>query len=75
MFLHSLPELINNVCEAVIVVTVIHVLLYAVVIVVEAQALLFPKAARHYLLLYKQFLEEPVADAQREVAADEVHEH
>ncbi len=74
MFLHSLPELMDNLCEAVVV-TVIHVLLYAVVIVVEAQAWLFPKGTRYHFLLYKEFLEEPVTDAQRQVAADEVHEH
>lgn len=55
-------------------VTVIHVLLYAVVIVEEAQALLFPKDTRYHFLLNKEFLEEPVTDAKREVAADEVHE-
>ncbi len=76
MFLHSLPELIDNLCAAVVVVvTVIHVLLYAVVIVAEAQALLFPKGTRHHFLLYKEFLEKPVTDAQRQVAADEVHEY
>ncbi len=57
MFLHSLPELIDNLCAAVVVVvTVIHVLLYAVVIVAEAQALLFPKGTRYHFLLYKEFL-------------------
>lgn len=64
----------DNLCEAVVV-TVIHVLLYAVVIVVEAQAWLFPKGTRYHFLLYKEFLEEPVTDSQRQVAADEVHEH
>lgn len=52
-------------------------LLLVVVIVVQAvelQAWLLPQCPGHELLLHKQFLEEAVADAEGEVAVDEVHE-
>lgn len=49
-----------------------------VVVVVEAEvqvkARLLPQSARHQLLLHEQFLEEAVAEAEGEVAVDEVHE-
>lgn len=70
---YVLPELANNLCEAVVVVTFIHII-DAGVVIVEAQLLLFPQGTWHHLLLHKQFLEEHVTEAQRQVAADEVHE-
>lgn len=37
----ALPELVNNLCEAVVVVTFIHII-DAIVVIVKAQLLLFP---------------------------------
>lgn len=45
-----------------------------VVVLDEVQIILFPERTRYHLLLQKEFLQELVTDALREVAVDEVHE-
>lgn len=45
-----------------------------VVVLDEVQLILFPECAWYQLLLQKEFLQELVTDAHREVAVDEVHE-
>lgn len=53
-------------------------LVVVVVVVVEAEAQvkarLLPQSLGHQLLLQKQFLEQVCAEAEGEVAVDEIHE-